>query len=244
MAKELTFKINSSMLVVFTAGLLLGLLVGFWSPWTENGPVKTVSLEGSATIEVEPDEFVYYPTIQVEGSTQQAAKEVAQNKGQQLANSITELGLDDSQLDSSLDVYQSYNRNGQTGTWSGYYRLTITAKSQEQSESVYQVLLKNSDVSSGVDPYSQLSEEKRKEVENEARSQAIADARVKAEQSAANLGKKLGDVVTVEDQSGFGVFPYATIDTLEANASTEEAPRYYSGTQDVTFTVKAVFEIK
>ncbi|HIA92258.1 TPA: DUF541 domain-containing protein [Candidatus Saccharibacteria bacterium] len=244
MKKQLTLNIDIPQLLTGALCLIVGILIGLWAPFGSSTSGKTITLEGSSTIEVEPDEFLFYPTIQTEAATQQDAKDEAQSKGQALADSIVALGLNESQLDSSLDVYQNYKFDEQDSDgWVGNYRLSITAKSQDESDKVYNVLLNNADVSSGIDPYSQLSEQKRKDVESQARAEAIDDARKQAQISAEKLDGRLGEVVSFKDVSGFDMYPYATAE-IALDSSTSSSQRFYSGTQDVTFTVSVEFEFK
>lgn len=49
-----------------------------------------------------------------------------------------------------------------------------------------------------------LSNEKKRQIESEARQQATADARRQAEETASTLGARLGDVKSVNDGTGFG----------------------------------------
>jgi uncharacterized protein YggE len=91
-----------------------------------------------------------------------------------------------------------------------------------------------------ISPYSAFSTEKRKELESQARDEATIDAREKAEQSAENLGFKLGKVKSIEDQSGFGgVIPLDTPATMEDSARSSLSVQ--PGENEITYTVRVVY---
>lgn len=240
MNKKLTLNLSLTTLITVLVAFGLGLGLGLWSPWADDGTTRTVSLEGSSTVEVEPDEFVFNPSIEVTETSEASAKQQAEANGSELAESMKELGVEENQLESNLNTRQAFNEEDE---WRSTYRLTITVSDEELSQEIYSALLDNDTVGGSIDPVAQLSDEQRKEIEQSARTEAIADAREQAERSAEELGKNLGEVVSVEDVQGFdGVRPYMDI-ALESQTDPSRSSQFYGGTEDVTFTVKATFEL-
>jgi uncharacterized protein YggE len=77
-------------------------------------------------------------------------------------------------------------------------------------------------------------------LESEARSQAISDARARAEEIASLIGAELGDVVNVVEGQGFGVFPFASTDAMGgamSNAVIETGQLTVSTQLQVTYQI-------
>ena len=81
--------------------------------------------------------------------------------------------------------------------------MTIKIDNRDLAQKVQDYLITTSPTGA-VSPQAGFSEAKRKTLETKARDQATKDARSKADQSAKNLGFKIGKVKTVTDSSGFG----------------------------------------
>lgn len=79
----------------------------------------------------------------------------------------------------------------------------------------------------------------RTELEGQARTAALADARVRAEQIANELGVELGDVVVVVEESQYGSVPYANSYGVGGGSGGSFAP----GTLSVSISVRVTFAV-
>lgn len=81
---------------------------------------------------------------------------------------------------------------------------------------------------------------------NEARSQAITEARARAEVLAQDLGVKLGKVVSFYENNNGGNYPmYAkTMEAGSADSATSSAPVLPKGENKITSNVTVIYEIK
>jgi len=82
-------------------------------------------------------------------------------------------------------------------------------------------------------------------LENQARDEATKDARAKADQSAKNLGFKVAAVKAVNDGSGFGGYPYPTIDYAEGLKADDSRSSLtiQPGENDLSYTVTVTYFI-
>jgi uncharacterized protein YggE len=96
-----------------------------------------------------------------------------------------------------------------------------------------------------VTPSPTFSESKRKELESHARGKATEDARRKADQSAENLGFKVGAVKSVEEGSGFGgVIPFRGATTMEGDKAVASDLSLQPGENELNYSVTVVYFIR
>jgi uncharacterized protein YggE len=128
-------------------------------------------------------------------------------KSDELTAKLKALGVKDSQIKSNIDSYSReimvYPEKPGSSTPSYTLQLTITASSRQEAQKIQDYLATTSPTGV-ITPYASFSDTKRKQLEAQARDEATKDARAKADQSAKNLGFKVGNVKTVADGSGFG----------------------------------------
>lgn len=190
--------------------IILGMLVA-WMPWqrSENNE-EVIKVTGETVIKAEPDQFVFYPAYQLKNTDKAAASDAAVKKSNEVVAKLRELGVAESAIKSSVDGYLSQSYPGGPSAQDEYVytaQITITVDNKEFAQKIQDYIAATSPMYS-VTPQGSFSETKKKELESKARDEATKDARIKAEQSAENLGFKLGRVKSVEDGAGFsGVMP-------------------------------------
>jgi len=228
--------------------IIIGGMLALWRPWQANNAGRSVSVSGQATIEAEPDEYVFSPSFELTGSDQnQLTAQISETVDEAVA-ALKALGVKDSDIKLSAyggDDYYLYP----TGT-SGQYRvsanLSVSVDSLELAQQI-QDYLATTKAAGQLTPIAQFSEAKRKELDGQAREQAIADARTKAEQSAVLLNAKLGKVLEVSEAGSwdFIPMPYAA-DGREAVTSDSAAAGLpvLPGTNDYTYSLNVKFSIR
>lgn len=204
---SLDFRVISAVLLIIVLAML-----GIWKPWhSAPSDDRTIQVTGEASVTTEPDEFVFYPRYEFKGKGERAPLNTATQKINDVTAKLKELGVGDNQIKSDLSGYErSYylDKDSNAVYAAG---LTITIQSKELAEKVQNYLATTTPTGS-VTPQSQLSDAKRKEIESQARDQATNDAQAKAEQTAGNLGARVGSLKSVTDGAGFdmGPMPMAT----------------------------------
>lgn len=216
-------KINISLdlrLVVMLLLAIIAVMFVLWKPWQGTGGSsdRTISVTGEAEIKAEPDEFVFYPTYEFKNADKAAALAELTKKSSEVVKKLKEIGVTDSKIktDSSGHNYDFYfDPNSGENRYS--LRLSVIVDNKELAQKVQDYLVTTSPTGS-VSPQANFSDKKRKELERKARDEATKDARTKADQSASNLGFRVGKVKSVDDDAGFGgIMP------IHGRSSTEPA---------------------
>ena len=248
--------ITSNALVLIIAAAIAGLLLGVFQPFVDvytDKPPRTVVVEGSATTEATPDEFEFYPYYEAKNTNRATARTNVTKTGESALADIKALGVSEDQIRVEISVYEDYSlcvEDCQEPTgFVGSYAMTISTKDKAIADKVQTYLL-DSEALGSVTPSATLSEDKMNELKAEARAKAVENARTQANQLAAELNAKTGDVVSVEEVNGFdSVMPFAaeqpaTLEARDSGVSSTEVSSVLPGQQEVRLTVKVTFEIQ
>lgn len=235
-------------LLIFVLGLVMGYIA---YPIFSNKNTTTSTFTGEATVKAAPDEYVFYPRYEAEGETASEANSKVAEIGNGVVNKLAELGVDKSKI--STNTYSSPDypviepETPKADVSTAEYALTVTVDDFDLAKKVLDYL-STTDVIGNLTPQSTFKEATRKKLETEARQKALADAKVKVEDTAEALGVKVGNLVSVTDQS-FGGPIFAAQDTavsreLAAPDIGFTSPELLTGEQDVTYFVTVEFELK
>lgn len=244
-----TLSVDYRVLVIILLVIIVGMLI-IWKPWVAN-PVnsdRTVTVTGESTVRAEPDEYVFYPSYEFKNTDKAAGLTELTKKSDEIVVKLKELGVTDAQIKT--------NTNGNNYGW--YYSedtdennytlgLIVTVADKDMAQKVQDYLVTTSP-SGAVSPQATFSDAKRKELENQARDEATKDARAKADQSAENIGFKVGKVKSVSDGSGFGeIMPMARGAALDVSSSSaQEKPQLsvQPGENELNYSVSVVYYIR
>lgn len=247
-------RLDLRLVVVVLLIVIVGMLLA-WRPWSDAGAAdgsRTVSVTGEASLKAEPDEFVFSPVYTIKNADRSAALAEISQKSQELTTKLKELGVKDNQIKTNAD---SYDRGGTSYPMpvdpavvpdpSYSLQLTITVTSRDQAQKVQDYLTSTTPTGT-VTPYANFSTTKRKELESRARDEATKDARAKADQSAKNLGFKVGKVKTVNDGSGFGVMPVneMAFDSTTSSAPTQPRLAVQPGENELNYSVTVEYFVR
>lgn len=228
------------LLLVIIAGML-----ALWKPWEGTASSdKTVSVTGEAKLTDTPDEFVFYPNFEYKNNDKDAAIKELTAKSETVISKLKELGVKNEKIKSSSDGYdyEPYFMPD-SGETTYTLRLTVAVNDGALAQKVQDYLVTTSPTGN-ISPIASFSEEKSNQLEEKAREEATKSARLKAEQSAKNLGFKVGKVKSVTDGSGFDAMPI-DFQSLEATAADGRASlSVQPGQNDLHYTVTVVYYIK
>lgn len=242
---KFNLSLNLRVVVVILLAVVAGMLA-IWKPW-DSAPNndRVIEVTGDATIKAEPDEYVFYPNYQFKNSDKDVALKAATKQSETIVSKLNELGLSDSQIKTNTSGYDYgyyYDPDTKQATYTLSIEVTVTAKDMAQKVQDYLV---STEPTGAVSPQANFSEAKRKGLESEARDKATKEARAKAEQSAKNLGFKLGKVKSVNDSGGF--FPYPIyrggIDTLESEDKNSQLA-VQPGENELNYSVTVVYYLR
>lgn len=243
----LTMGLGVALAAALLAVAVLGTMLATGS---STGEDRTVSVTGEATIKATPDEYVFYPSYSFSDADKEAALAALSKKSDEVVAGLKKLGVADKEIKSNSDGYDSpryYAPSPDDSDKVTYnLQLTVTLANKDLVQKVQDYLVATAPTG-GVSPQADFSDSKRKQLESDARDEATKDARSKADQSAKNLGFKVGKVKSVDDGSGFGDMPYAT-SKAESGAALDFAATpslsVQSGENELSYSVTVVYEIR
>lgn len=240
-SKDLAYKLANTLLLVAIFGLLL------WSqPWSNStGETRKITVMGEATIEVEPDEYLFTPRFEERGTDKDALKGTVTKQANEVIDKLKELGVEESDMKLDVSSYDRwYWREGQEGVLSASLQIKTTNKDIVQSVQDYLLSL---DIEGNLTPNATFSEAKRKEIDTQVTELAINDAKAKAEQQARLFDAEVGDVIEVKKDSN-GAIPFYSGATTDAALAEEDAARsslpVLPGENKYSQTITVVYELK
>lgn len=247
--RKLNVSIDLRIVVVVLLVAIAGILA-VWKPWNAAADSdRTVKVTGEATVKAEPDEYVFYPSYEFKNASKDAALAEVSKKSEEITAKLKALGVADSKIktnSSGYDRYNYYRNSDDTTTYT--LQLTVTVEAKDLAQKVQDYLVSTQPMGS-VSPQASFSDAKRKQLESKARDDATKDARGKADQSARNLGFKVGKVKSIEDGTGFNqIFSTgrgASAVALDSGAETA-SPKLdvQPGENEITYTVTVIYYVR
>lgn len=189
--------------------IVIAVMVLLWRPWEPrfDADARTITVSGEAKMTAEPDEYIFTPMYEFQNADRNVALAELSGKSDEIVGKLKELGVTDANIKTNSDGYDypMFQKQGvAVPTYS--LRLTVTVNDKGLAGKV-QDYLASTIPTGAVSPQFGFSDAKQKELESQARDKATKDARSKAEQSAKNLGFKIGAVKEVTDGTNFGDTP-------------------------------------
>jgi uncharacterized protein len=210
---KLKLSVDLRFVVIVLVLAIVGMLLA-WRPWhtaSQPNDDRTISVTGESTLQAEPDQFTFNPTYEFKDASRDTALAKLSAKNTELVAKVKALGVPDSGIKTNASdynqggIYYAPQKPGGVDDSTSYtLQLTITLQKRDLAQKVQDYLTTTSP-SGAVTPSNNFSDAKRKQLESQARDEATKDARAKADQSAKNLGFKLGKVKSVSDGTGFGM---------------------------------------
>lgn len=244
--KRLQLSIDYRAIILVLLAVIAGMLI-IWKPWnqTTDNSDRTIKVTGETTVKAEPDEFVFYPSYQFKNADKTAALADVTKKSDEITTKLKQLGVADNQIKTNTNGYENYSyfRNDDN-TFTYSFQLTVTVNAKDLAQKVQDYLVTTTP-SASVSPQANFSEAKRKQLESTARDQATKDARAKADQSAKNLGFKVGKVKSVEDGTGFDrIYPLNGEATDTTKLASPTQLTIQPGQNDITYSVTVTYFVK
>lgn len=247
--KTVSIKLDLRLLCAALALVIAGMLV-VWQPWDDQSAKKTITVNGQAVIDEEPDQYVFTPSFHAGAAGAAEAVAKVSQKGNEVVQALKGLGLSDDQLTTRVDSNEGGGiepqiyppRPGQGGEpYAAYYYIVARVKDKAQAQKITDYLAKNG-ASGGITPQAEFAQETRAQLDAQIRQKALQDARAKAETEARELGIKLGGVVSVSEESrGGGMMP---MDARAEATKNQASPPVLTGTQQVSLSLTVTYAIK
>lgn len=253
MSNANTFEISDRvyyLLIVFLVGLL-----GFWSfrifeIWnTTNGnvPPHEITVEATGMSYVTPD----LATLDLGVHTQAKTSEDAVNQNTQKINDVmktlTDLGVkqvDTKTINFSLNPHYSYTQ--EKGSFQEGFDLDQSVEVKIRDfQKIGDIIAKTTSAGANMIGGINFSIENRETAKSEARKQAIANAKIKAQQLSDLAGIKLGDIVNFNESENGGSGPIPLRMGVSSMALDKvAAPVVEAGQQQINLTISITYRTK
>lgn len=252
-------KITAKMFRSLATGIFFLVFAGFliWfttqpSVWkdfnvqfTEQPYSRTITVNGEGEVTSKPDMAVVNLSVVVQGRTVDDVTANGNERMSRVISALKGLGVSEDDIkttDYRLNPEYVYPENGKA-TIVGYrldQNVRVKVRDLTQVEEVL-----DQGVKEGANQVGQISFEidDDSEQRDQAREEAFADAREKAEKMAAAAGVRLGRVVTFSESGGF--YPQPMMYRAEAAADQAvSAPSIEPGSQETAINVSVTYEIE
>lgn len=200
--------------------------------------VPYLRFSGFGSVTVKPDTASIYVSTVATAGTSADALDAASKKMTKVQTRLKELGVAAEDLaTSNSSTYQDFD----TKKWRAELSLSVKVRDIDQAGTLLSEA--NAAGADGVSGPSFSVEDTRAAYATAVR-KAIEDARSKAEAAAAQMGVKVGGVVSVDDSSGGvspPIFAQAGAEAAKASADASAPVPIEPGTQEVGATVTVVF---
>lgn len=215
------------------------------TPTADLTSTRTITVSGHGTVSVVPDTADLMAGVQAQAATATEALETVGTKSQALVDTLKGQGIaaDDIQT-AGLSLYPTFANNDQRIT--GYQASTnVTATVHDMSKvgdvvDALKNLVGDQLTLNGVS----FSYEDPEAVMAEARTAAVNNARVRAEQYATAAGAELGGVLKVIEGSVPSPVTYEAMTAATAPAAADSRVAVAPGSQDLAADVSVVFEMR
>lgn len=243
MKQKMDNSIKITLIVV--ASVLVLALIGGWMYFRVN-PSSTITVQGQATIEVQPDLVVTYFNVLNEAGTAEEAKNKNAETVDEVVSSLMNEGFAREEIQTQdFSVQPKYSWSGGQSRIVGYEaRHTIKLEiSTENIDKIGNVIDAGINAGANVNYINfELSKENQNKYKAEAIKVATEDARTKAEATAEGLGKSVGRVISVSS-SEFGYYPWRVLEAGESLVSKDVATQIQPSDQEISASVSVIYTI-
>lgn len=236
---RLSWSFVCTLLLIFNA-----VTVYLWKPWNTVSEQRKITVTGESLIQATPDEYVLTPYFEYSDADKSKAMKQLSEQSVTVTAKLKELGVKDEQIKSTTSSYDTYAYSS-TGTTNDkvqlYYTIKLNSKDVAQKVQDYLLTL---NPKGQISPQASFSESKRKELNDKAREEAIADAKSNARKTAEQLKVKVGKVITVSDGVSGGPIAYGVaLDVKSSSAETSSLP-IQTGQDEYRYSVTVEYEVK
>lgn len=204
--------------------------------------MRQVTVVGTGEAKGRPDTATVQIGVETEGATSQDALAKNTEQAQAIQQKLKELGVDEKDIQTNnFSVYPTYGQDGRQIT--GYQvgnSVSVKIRNLDQSGTLLdQVVQAGANSIYGIS----FGVENPEDLLNQAREQAVQDARVRAEQLARASGGSLGQVLVITENIGSTPIPMPLADRAMEAAAGQAVP-VEPGEQSFSMNVQVTFELR
>ncbi|MBI2355771.1 MAG: SIMPL domain-containing protein [Candidatus Doudnabacteria bacterium] len=214
-------------------------------------PENTISISAEGKVAAVPDLAVINVGVLTTGSTAKFVEDESSKKINQIIDFVKKQGVDKKDIATSqFSIYPTYDYREGTNKITGYQaNQTVTVKVrgiENSTEKVSNILVGATNNGANEIGGVYFTFDDADNLRQQARKQAIAKAKEKAVELAAEAGLRLGKVVSISEGSYATPIPMMYEKGMAAPdlGGRGGAPQVEQGSQDITASITVVFEIK
>lgn len=205
-------------------------------------------VQGTGKVSVAPDVAKVTFGITQNGQSLKSVEELVNQKSKTLTDSLKKLGVDDSDIKTtSYNVSPQYDYTNQTQKVIGYQVSTdyeVTIKDLDNINNIVESATANGANIVGSVNFT-LSDKLKKDITQEAREEAVVEAKNKAQGLAKASGISLGKIINVSESEGGIPRPIPVLSKADVEVTQEVIqPNIEPGTTDVILTVSLSYEVR
>ena len=239
----------------FLAGAIFLVWMIFQPSWFKNVKAevtsqpyaRTISVSGEGEVTSKPDVAVVNLAVVSQGGSVKVVTEDGNKKMGQIVDVVKKLGVSEDDIKTtSYNLYPEYaypeNRKAVIAGYNLNQNVQVKVRDLTKVEDVL-----DQGVAAGSNQVGQISFEIDDDSiqRNEARDEAFADARKKAESMAGAAGVKVGRVITFSESGDFAQPYYARAEMVSYDMEgVTSAPSIEPGSQETKITVNVTYEIE
>jgi len=216
----------------------------------------TVSAQGSSSVKATPDEVSVYINVETKNTTAVLAQEQNKEISDKLLFELVKIGFDKNELKFvNYNIYQDcitetvYSSYCSPNGYRVYQQLVVKTNRTDKVPSIVDAAINSGSLVSYIN--FEISDAKQRELKAEALKEASENARIQAESVASGQGKKLGRLVSLQNQQygGYnGPIAYYAADSSKGVASSNFEARSVAidispNEQDITASVYASYKL-
>jgi uncharacterized protein YggE len=230
-------------LILLVTGIGVG--IAAWQPWKSSD--RTIQTSGEGKVNASPDVAQVTGGVEIKKPTADAAQTTANQTINTIIRAVKAAGIADKDIQTqSITTNPSYDYSNGNNTIDGYIAqstITITIHDLTHGQDIVALVTQNGGTNvSG--PNLTFSDEKMTQLKNQARVQAMNDAKNKADQLALLSNAKLGKVINVSESNFNGgiIQPYPVM--ASGAAKSVSGGVIMPGENEVTLDVNVTFALR
>jgi uncharacterized protein YggE len=241
----INIKLNA-WLIVLVLLCVIGGMLAFWQPWrsTSSTVDRTISVTGTSKIKSESDQYVFNPYF--ESDNLEAIKKLNID----VVQKIKDTGVVEAKIKTSTSTWDKYAPAPavmypeQNLKVVNSFQLNVIVNNKELAQKVQDILVE-AKPKGQISPSAEFSEEKQKQLKDQASIISLNDAKKQAETKAQVFGQKIGKVIKIDEQPTSPFYPVA-YDTARSASLTsgQKSIPIQAGENEFSYSSSVVFELK
>ncbi|MFZ9627730.1 MAG: SIMPL domain-containing protein [Ilumatobacteraceae bacterium] len=201
---------------------------------------RTLSVTGEGTVTVRPDTADVTVGVQVTAATADVALQQANDAADALIAAVKGEGVDEADIrTTSLYVYPMYSSDSTVSSYTASNMVTVTVRDIDKAGAVIDAAAGAASGAISISGIS-FSVDDTESALDSARTDAIENARARADQYAAAAGVEVGDVLLISETSVSSPPIYGRVDTEGGGSAPTPIE---SGSQELSVSVSVVFAL-